>query len=55
MEENFYKEKIRELYDLFPVYSPPFPSNSLHDLLINSDDEVYNYARPLLGLSWDRG
>ena len=52
MEENFYKEKIRELYDLFPVYSPPFPSNSLHDLLINSDDEVYNYARPLLGLSW---
>lgn len=55
MEENFYKGKIRELYDLFPIYSPPFPSNSLHDLLINSDDsddEVYNYARPLLGLSW---
>ena len=44
MEENFYKEKIRELYDLFPVYSPPFPSNSLHDLLINSDDEVYNLS-----------
>ena len=51
MEENFYKEKIRELYDLFPVYSPPFPSNSLHDLHKFNYEEVYNYDRPLMGLS----
>ena len=55
MQANFYKEKIEELYDLFPISSPPFPSNNPHDLLINyvdSEEEMHDYARSLLGLTW---
>ena len=51
MQANFYKEKIEELYDLFPISSPPFPSNNPHDLLINyvdSEEEMHDYARSLL-------
>ena len=55
MQANFYKEKIEELCDLFPISSPPFPSNNPHDLLINyvdSEEEMHDYARSLLGLTW---
>ena len=57
MQANFYKEKIEELYDLFPISSPPFPSNNPHDLLINyadSEEEMHDYARSLLGLTGQR-